>query len=258
MKRQRGFKHVRHHDSILATTEKRVLVWIARRLPAWINADHLSLLGVLAMLGVGLSYYAASWDRRALVLAVAGLVLNWFGDSLDGTLARVRNQQRPRYGYYVDHVLDLAGTLFLLGGLAASQFMSPVVGLGLLTAYLLVSAEIYLATHVLGVFRLSFLKVGPTELRLLLATGTVFLFYKPVVGLGELGTFNLFDVGGLAGILGLALTFTVSALRHARRLSRAEPRPQLQRPLPISLPRFPSTGFGPMGSAFPGSHRSRN
>ena len=258
MKRQRGFKHVRHHGSILAATEKRVLIWIARRLPAWINADHLSLLGVLAMLGVGLSYYAASWDRRALVLAVAGLVLNWFGDSLDGTLARVRNQQRPRYGYYVDHVLDLAGTLFLLGGLAVSEFMSPVVGLGLLTAYLLVSAEIYLATHVLGVFRLSFLKVGPTELRLLLATGTVFLFYKPVVGLGELGTFNLFDVGGLAGILGLALTFTVSALRHTRRLSRAEPRPRLQRPLPISLPRFPSTGFGPIGSAFTGSHRNRN
>ncbi len=257
MKRQKGFKHVRHHDSILASAEKRLLVWIARRLPAWINADHLSLLGVLAMLGVGLSYCAASWDRRALVLVVAGLILNWFGDSLDGTLARVRNQQRPRYGYYVDHVLDLAGTLFLLGGLAASEFMSPVIGLGLLTAYLLVSAEIYLATHVLGVFRLAFLKIGPTELRLLLAAGTVFLFFKPVVGLGPLGTFHLFDVGGMAGILGLALTFTVSALRHTRRLYRAEPRPRLQRPLPISVPRFPSTGFGPMGSAFPGSHRNR-
>ena len=258
MKRQKGFKHVRHHDSILASAEKRLLVWMARRLPNWINADHLSLLGILSMLGVGLSYCAASWDRRALFLVVAGLALNWFGDSLDGTLARVRNQQRPRYGYYVDHVLDLAGTLFLLGGLAASDFMNPVIGLGLLIAYLLVSAEIYLATHVLGVFRLSFLKVGPTELRLLLATGTVFLFYKPVVGLGELGTFNLLDVGGVAGILGLALTFAVSALRHARRLHRAEPRPRLQPPLPISLPRFPSTGFGPMGSVVPGSHRNRN
>ena len=258
MQRQKGFKHVRHHGSILASAEKRLLVWIARRLPSRVNADHLSLLGVVAMLGVGLSYCAASWDRRALVLVIVGLFLNWFGDSLDGTLARVRKQQRPRYGYYVDHVLDLAGTLFLLGGLAASEFMSPVIGLGLLTAYLLVSAEIYLATHVLGVFRLSFLKVGPTELRLLLAAGTVFLFYKPVVGLGELGTFNLFDVGGLAGILGLALAFSVSALRHTRRLYRAEPRPRLQRPLPISLPRFPSTGFGPMGSVFPGSQRNRN
>lgn len=258
MKRQKGFKHVRHHDSILASAEKRLLVRIARRLPSWVNADHLSLLGVVSMLGVGLAYWAASWDQRALLLVVAGLALNWFGDSLDGTLARVRNQQRPRYGYYVDHVLDLAGTLFLLGGLAASEFMSPVIGLGLLAAYLLVSAEIYLATHVLGVFRLSFLKVGPTELRILLAAGTVILFYKPLVGLGALGTFNLFDVGGLAGILGLCLTFTVSALRHTRRLYRAEPRPRRQRPLPISLPRFPSTGFGPIGSVFPGSHRNRS
>ncbi len=257
MERQKGFKHVRHHDSILASAEKRLLVRIARRLPAWVNADHLSLLGVLAMLGVGLSFWAASWDQRALIFVVAGLVLNWFGDSLDGTLARIRKQQRPRYGYYVDHVLDLVGTLFLLGGLAASEFMNPVIGLGLLIAYLMVSAEIYLATHVLGVFRLSFLKVGPTELRLLLAAGTVFLFYKPVVGLGELGTFNLFDVGGLVGILGLVLTFTVSALRHTRKLYRAEPRPRVQPPLPISLPRFPSTGFGPIGSAFPRSHRDR-
>ena len=258
MERQKGFKHVRHHDSILASAEKRLLLWIARRLPAWVNADHLSLLGVLSMLGVGLSFWAASWDQRALIFVLAGLVLNWFGDSLDGTLARVRKQQRPRYGYYVDHVLDLVGTLFLLGGLAASEFMSPVIGLGLLIAYLLVSAEIYLATHVLGVFRLSFLKVGPTELRLLLAAGTMFLLYKPVVGLGELGAFNLFDVGGLVGILGLALTFTVSALRHTRRLYRAEPRPRFQPSLPISLPRFPSSGFGPIRSAFTTSHRRRS
>ena len=258
MERQKGFKHVRHHDSILASAEKRLLLWIARRLPAWVNADHLSLLGVLAMLGVGLSFWAASWDQRALIFVLAGLVLNWFGDSLDGTLARVRKQQRPRYGYYVDHVLDLVGTLFLLGGLAASEFMSPVIGLGLLIAYLMVSAEIYLATHVLGVFRLSFLKVGPTELRLLLAAGTMFLLYKPVVGLGELGAFNLFDVGGLVGILGLALTFTVSALRHTRRLYGAEPRPRLQPSLPISLPRFPSSGFGPIRSAFTASQRRRS
>ena len=258
MERQKGFKHVRHHDSILASAEKRLLLWIARRLPAWVNADHLSLLGVLAMLGVGLSFWAASWDQRALIFVLAGLVLNWFGDSLDGTLARVRKQQRPRYGYYVDHVLDLVGTLFLLGGLAASEFMSPVIGLGLLIAYLMVSAEIYLATHVLGIFRLSFLKVGPTELRLLLAAGTMFLLYKPVVGLGELGAFNLFDVGGLVGILGLALTFTVSALRHTRRLYGAEPRPRLQPSLPISLPRFPSSGFGPIRSAFTASQRRRS
>ena len=223
METQRQPRHVRHQHSLLSSIEKRILIWIAKRLPGWLNSDHLTLLGFLAMLGIGLSYWASVWDRRALILAIFGLAVNWFGDSLDGTLARVRRQQRPRYGFYVDHVVDIVGSSFLLGGLAASGYLNPLIGLGLLIGFLMVSAERYLATHVLGVFRLSFMGMGPTELRILLAVGTLFLLYKPVVQLGNLGSFNLFDVGGASGIVGMAVTLIVSSIRNARFLYRAEP-----------------------------------
>jgi len=115
---------------------------------------------------------------------VMALAVNWFGDSLDGTVARVRNQQRPMYGYYVDHVIDIIGALLLLGGLALSGYMTPLVALGLLIGFLMLSAETYLATHACGIFRISLLKVDPTELRILLAVGTVCLLYKPWVVVG--------------------------------------------------------------------------
>ena len=134
--------HVREYKSPLAGPEKRLLVWIAHRLPRWINSDHLTLLGIISMLGAGLSFWSARWHPWALLFVVVFLALNWFGDSLDGTVARVRDQQRPRYGYYVDHVIDILGTFFLVGGLALSGFMSPVVALGLLVAYYMVSAEV--------------------------------------------------------------------------------------------------------------------
>ncbi|HOT00670.1 MAG TPA: CDP-alcohol phosphatidyltransferase family protein, partial [Acidobacteriota bacterium] len=129
----------RSQQSFLAPLEKRVLVWMAERLPAWINPDHLTGLGFLAMLGVGLSYWYASQSRLGLMLASVWLVVNWFGDSLDGTVARVRNQLRPRYGFYVDHICDAFGTCFMLGGLALSGYMSPPVAAALLITYLMLN-----------------------------------------------------------------------------------------------------------------------
>ena len=117
--------HVRQHNSILAAAEKRALIWMATRLPRWVNSDHLSALGLASMAGAGAAFVLAASDPVAgASLVVLCLLLNWFGDSLDGTLARVRDQQRPRYGYYVDHVIDLAGTAMLFAGLAASGYMS--------------------------------------------------------------------------------------------------------------------------------------
>ncbi len=208
---------------VTANIEKRVLIWLAERLPQWVTSDQLTLLGLFAMLMAGLSYWAAQWDERALFLVVVALGLNWFGDSLDGTLARVRNRQRPRYGYYVDHVIDIVGALFLIGGLAASGYMTPLVGLGLLVGYMMVTAEIFLATYSLGVFRISFGPIGGTELRILLSIGTLYLLYKPVVKLGSMGSFHLFDVAGVCGIVGLAIALTVSAIRNTRTLYQAEP-----------------------------------
>ena len=174
------------------------------------------------MLMAGIAYWVASLNRLALWVVVIALALNWFGDSLDGTLARVRNQQRPRYGYYVDHVLDMVGTLFLLGGLALSGYMSPLLALGLLVAYLMTASEEFLSTHVQRVFHLSFLKIGPTELRIILAIGTVYLLHNPWVQLGAIGVYRLFDVGGVIAIAGLFLKLVVCAVRTSRALYLAE------------------------------------
>jgi archaetidylinositol phosphate synthase len=145
--------HVRENHGLLADIERRALVWLAERIPRRINSDHLSALGLSAMLGSGLSFAAFALTPWAAWGVVLSLALNWFGDSLDGTLARVRGHQRPRYGYYIDHVIDLAGAAFLMIGLAFSGLMSPLIAAAVLAAYLLVSAETYLATHSRGVVR---------------------------------------------------------------------------------------------------------
>jgi phosphatidylglycerophosphate synthase len=196
---------------------------MAERLPSWVLSDHLTLLALAAMGLAGAGFVMASTTRGALWIVVVALVLNWFGDSLDGTLARVRKTERPRYGFYVDHVLDIVGITLLLGGLAYSEFMSPMVALWLLVAYLLVAGEVFLATAVHGVFRMSFAALGPTELRILLAAGTLALFRDPQVDLGAWGRFALFDVGGVIGTVGLAFVLIVNAVRNARALALLEP-----------------------------------
>ena len=229
--------HIRQHNSMLAASEKRVLVSIASRLPRWINSDHLSALGLAAMAGAGISFYVARVDPIAgASLVVLCLVLNWFGDSLDGTVARVRNQQRPRYGYYVDHVIDLAGTALLFAGLAASGYMSPLIATLVVAAFFLVSAETYLATHSRGVFKMAFLGVGPTELRILMAAGAIALITTPTVNVIGVGSMRLWDLGGVIAAIGMAGTFLLSSIRNIRALyieeSRSRSRPELARTCP--------------------------
>lgn len=245
---------VRLHDSVLVTVERRALTWLAERMPRRVNSDHLTALGLLAMIGVGLSYWLASVTPLGLVLATALLAVNWFGDSLDGTLARARRQQRPRYGYYVDHVCDAIGIAALVGGLGLSGFMRPWVAASLLLAYYLLSLEVYLAAHSLGRFRLSFFKMGPTELRLLLATGNMVLLLNPTASvLG--GALSLFDVGGVVAAVGLVATFLYSAIGNGRQLYRDEPLP----PSPAGErrsgrgPRSPHDIASAQGSRVPGA-----
>jgi len=218
--------HIREHKSILAAAEKRTLIRIAGRLPRFINSDHLSALGLAAMAAAGASFAAFPYSRWAPLGVVLCLAANWFGDSLDGTLARVRQQQRPNYGFYVDHVIDVAGAAMLLIGLAASGLMHPLIASALLVAYLLVSAETYLATHAAGIFRMSFLGFGPTELRIVLAIGALKAAATPFVDVPAIGSVRLFDLGGLIGSAGLIVTFIVNAVRNTRALYRSEPLPQ--------------------------------
>ena len=217
--------HVREHRSVLARAEKQLLIRIATHLPAAITSDHLTALALVGMVGAAAAFagISSSWWNSSLF--IAALAVNWFGDSLDGTVARVRDQQRPRYGYYVDHVVDLAGTAALMSGMAVSGVMTPGIAVAVLAAYCLVSAESYLATHSLGVFRISFAGIGPTELRIALAAGAVFVAIDPWVELAGRRVL-LMDVGGFAATAGLLAAFLASSVRNARALSAAEPLPQ--------------------------------
>jgi phosphatidylglycerophosphate synthase len=218
-------RHVRLNQGVLARAERQALEWMARRLPDAITPDHLSGLGLASMAFAGLAFAAFQWNGRlGAVAVVAALTANWLGDSLDGTLARVRRTERPRYGYYVDHVIDLAGTAFLFAGIASSGLMTPLIAVALLAAYLLVSAETYLATHATGVFRMSFFGFGPTELRLVLAAGAVRAATGGAsISISGLGSMQLFDAGAIVAIGGLAAAFVVSAAGNMRALYLAEP-----------------------------------
>jgi phosphatidylglycerophosphate synthase len=212
---------VRVQESLVASAENRALLWLAARTPESIGPDHLTILGLVAQIGAGAGYALASITRVALLGVIACLALNWLGDSLDGTLARVRQCQRPRYGFYVDHIVDSFGALALMGGLALSGCMHPWIAIGLLIAFLLLSIQSYLATHALGEFRISFWRFGPTELRILLAAGNLALFWKPVVHLfGR--PYRLFDVGGAIGLAGMAMMVIAFTIQNTIRLYREE------------------------------------
>jgi len=214
----------RVQESFLAPAERVCLLWLARRTPQAINSDHLTVLGLLAMLMAGLCYALAADRPVALHLASFWLAVNWLGDSLDGTLARYRRCQRPRYGFYVDHMVDGFGALFLLGGLALSGYMSPLVAGAMLVAFLLLAVDSYLATYTLGTFRISLWKFSPTEMRILLAAGNAYAFAHPVTTLfGR--SYLFFDVAGVIGCIGMAIVLIYSVAHNTAALYRAEQLP---------------------------------
>ncbi|HWX38664.1 MAG TPA: CDP-alcohol phosphatidyltransferase family protein [Candidatus Sulfotelmatobacter sp.] len=213
----------RLQESISAAAESKVLGWLAARIPARVNSDHLTIIGFVAMMLAGASYAYARTNRAGLILATFFLALNWFGDSLDGTLARLRNRQRPRYGFYVDHMIDTFGGLFLMAGLALSGFIDWRIALGMFVAFLMLSIQVYLAAYALGKFQLSFARFGPTEIRILLSLGNATLWFHPEVHVFG-SPYRLFDVGGVVAIGGMAVMLVASALVNTAELYRAETR----------------------------------
>jgi archaetidylinositol phosphate synthase len=206
----------------LAPAERRALAWLAAAMPRRVNSDHLSGLGLGATVLAGLAYLLCRWEPAMLHVVNAALLLNWLGDSLDGTLARYRNRCRPRYGFYVDHIIDAFGALFVVGGLAFSGLMSPVVALLFLAAYYILAINVYLATYTLGVFRISFGAFGATELRVILACANVGVWLYPAVHvLGQ--RVLLFDAAGAlstAGLLGIAIKATIENTLRLYRIER--------------------------------------
>jgi len=219
-----GFQDAaRVQQSLVASVEKRCLVWLAHRVPAWIGPDHLTALGFASMILAGVSYALARFWPPSLIVVNVWLAVNWFGDSLDGTLARERRCQRPRYGFYVDHIIDSLGALFMVGGLALSGYMTWWVAAGLLLSFYLFSINAYLATYTLGAFRLSYWKFSPTEIRILLAVGNVVALFRPTVHLLPMHP-RFFDVSGAIAIIAMVAALAVSIARNTVALYRLERR----------------------------------
>lgn len=214
----------RVNQSLTASVEKRILQWMAKRAPRWLTSDQLTILGLSAQVSAGLFYALSRYNRYALLAVILCLVLNWLGDSLDGTLARVRQQQRPRFGFYVDHMVDIFGSVALMCGLGYSGLLHWQTACAMLVAFLLLSSESYLATYTLSCFQLSQGIFGPTEIRLLLIAGNLALLHSPystVFG----HTMLLFDLGGTIAAVCMFATAVVVTVRHTTELYREEPLP---------------------------------
>ncbi len=215
---------VRVNQALTASIEKQALEWMARRAPSWLTSDHLTALGLAGQVGAGAAYALSRYDRFALLLVILCLILNWLGDSLDGTLARVRRRQRPRYGFYVDHMVDILGSLALMLGLGLSGFLHWQTALAMLIAFLVLASESYLATYTLSRFQLSQGFFGPTEIRILLIIGNLALLRSPyatVFGYQWL----LFDIGGVIAAVSMFMMALALGIRHTAQLYREEPLP---------------------------------
>ena len=207
-----------HRDKrfLLAAPEARALTAIARRLPGWVKPDHLTALGVLAAIGIAAAYVLSNGDTLWLWAASGLLVVHWLGDSLDGTLARVRKSERPRYGYYLDHLVDAFATAAIGIGLGLSPYMLLAVGLAIVVAYLILSINTYLETHACGVFTLGYGRFGPTEARLILVAVNTLL----AVGLIGNGLLDLLGIGLAAAMIAALIG---RAGRNLKRLAELEP-----------------------------------
>lgn len=209
----------RIQENLLARQERRLLNWICPRLPRWVTPDQLTLLALIAAVVIFAGYALSALDRNWLWISVAGYAVHWFGDSLDGSLARYRSIERPRYGYFIDHSADVLGALLILTGLGVSPYIRLDVALIALAGYYMLAAHAFLSARVVGEMKLSAIAAGPTELRLILIGLTVCMYVFGQSGL-RFKSLNIFDafVGAVATIL--ILLFIAQTLSMARRLLR--------------------------------------
>lgn len=216
----------RIQTSILNSAEKKALVWLAERQPAWVTSDFLSYLGVAGALMFAVFCFLANANVQYLWLAAFGLVVNWYGDSLDGTLARVRKTQRPVYGFFIDHSLDALTTCIICAGVGLSPFMRFDIALVILAGYLCMSIYTYLSTIVMSEFRLTYGKLGPTEVRLIIIAVSILYIFNPWknVHFDFIGqAWTVFDVIGCVVAAILFLIYICSMVSDLRKLAVKDP-----------------------------------
>lgn len=221
----------RIQTSILNAPEKKFLVWLAGKMPAWVNSDMLTFTGSAGAFMFGLGYALTPVDINFLWLSCLGLFINWFGDSLDGTLARVRNCQRPKYGFFIDHMMDCINEVMMFVGCGLSVLMRLDIALIVLVCYLLLTVYVFTSAHLKGEFKLTYAKVGPTEFRIIILIATLlFLYVEPLRTFSHV--FNIFGTEVLASLLDiissviaifLLIMYISSVIKDAREYAREEP-----------------------------------
>jgi len=216
--------HTRMNNSFIGIQEKKLLLWMSARTPAWITPDILTMIGLFASVLIFISYALTYFDKRFLWLASIGFIIQWYGDSMDGTLARYRKIERPRYGFFVDHIIDSVSEVLIFIGLGISPFLRFDIALLALISYLLASIYVFLTTYVNGVFRISYSGIGPTEMRLIgiAANTAVFFTSNPLVTFPwfSLSLFDLIVVCVMLIIIWLFITNTISTAMSLSREDR--------------------------------------
>lgn len=215
--------HERINDIFLGPLERPALQWLAAHMPSWVMPDTLTAVGVLGAIVIMVSYWLTNYDKAFLWLASLWLVINWFGDSLDGTLARYRKIQRPKYGFFVDHTVDAFNEVLIILGLGLSPYVKFDIALLALVGYLLMSVQTFIRTCVSGVFQISYGKIGPTEVRVIVIAANTLMFFigNPSIEL-PLGTTSVYDLIIFTIAIALFAVFIGSSIREARRLSKID------------------------------------
>ena len=174
---QEDRKHTRVNQSLLSRIERTTLTWLSKKMPLWVTPDMLTFFGFLGTLLIGVSYYLTNHSPAFLWLASLGLVINWFGDSLDGTLARFRKIERPKYGYFIDHAIDGIGEVIIMVGIGLSPYVDFRIAMIALVGYLLLANLVYILTYIRNEFRISYIGLGPTEVRMILIITNALVFF---------------------------------------------------------------------------------
>ena len=223
---------VRIQTSFLNAAEKKVLIWLAERQPKWTDSDMLTFVGHIGAVVIALGFILANFSVHFLWLSIVGFVINWYGDSLDGTLARVRKQQRPIYGFYIDHTMDAINEALMFMGAGLSPFMRFDLACILLVVYLMLTLNVAMNAHLKGEFRLTYAKLGPTELRLICIIACLLLIgIKPLRDFAVdipltawAFTLNILDVIGLVILLALIVIYFVTITQDARYYAKIDPK----------------------------------
>jgi phosphatidylglycerophosphate synthase len=215
--------HKRINDILLGPLERPALQWLAAHMPTWMTPDLLTIIGILGAVIILTGYVLSNENAAFLWLATFGFVINWFGDSLDGTLARYRKIERPKYGFFVDHTVDAFSQLLIFAGIGLSPYVSFELAMLALVGYLLMSILVYVDTYVTGVFKISYGKLGPTEMRAIAIILNIAFLYVgvPTIDLSFV-QISIYDIVTLLIASILILIYIFSTIRRAGELARLE------------------------------------